>query len=308
MRQSQSLEKIKKEKRRGVLSSYLRARGIYLNRERGQNLLHDPSMLKKIVSVARVGPGDAVVEIGAGIGNLTKVLAERAGSILAIEVDRGLVRLLEEELAHLENVKVIHADGLSFDYLALGKEMGKKLKLVANLPFSISTPILMHLIKHRDAFESMHLTFQKEVAERLVATPGTKSYSVLTVMVQMYLEPKIIVYIPRTCFFPRPKVDACLVGFRIRQEPLVGMSCPEIFEKVVKASFAQRRKVLANSLVSLSDFFASQRDVVAVCEAAGIDPRRRGETLTIKEFARLADSIHDAGRAPVDTARSPASE
>lgn len=278
-------------KNKESISEKLRAHGLFLYRSRGQNFLMDQNMLEKIVDVVGVGPEHRVVEIGAGTGNLTEVLARRAGLVVAIEPDRGLCEILRESVKYLPNVEVLLEDGLKLDYRVFLRRWGHPYRIVANLPFSISTPILFHLIRQRDAFHSLHLTFQREVANRIIAKPATRDYSALSVMAQVYMNPRIVLSIPSTCFFPRPKVSAALVQFSIRQEPVVPISNKEVFQTVVRAAFAQRRKMLRNALRGAAGLRISSSQADAACSIAQIDPQRRGETLDLMEFSRLTAAI-----------------
>jgi 16S rRNA (adenine1518-N6/adenine1519-N6)-dimethyltransferase len=278
-------------KNKESISEKLRARSLFLYRSHGQNFLMDQNMLEKILNVVGVGPEDRVVEIGAGTGNLTEALARRAGLVVAIEADRGLCEILRESVKHLPNVEVLLEDGLKLDYRVFLSRWGHPYRIVANLPFSISTPILFHLIRQRDAFHSLHLTFQREVANRIIAKPATRDYSVLSIMAQVYMNPRIVLSIPSTCFFPRPKVSAALVQFSIRQQPAVPINDEQRFLAVVHAAFAQRRKMLRNALRGAPDLGLSSSQAEAACAIAQIDPQRRGETLDLMEFSRLTDAI-----------------
>ncbi len=277
--------------KQGTISRKLKSRGLFLYRSRGQNLLMDRSMLEKIVDVVGVSQEDRVVEIGAGLGNLTEVLARRAGLVVALEVDKGLHEILHESVGHLSNVEVMLEDGLHVDYLSFLHRWGHPYRIVANLPFNISTPLLFHLIRQRSAFHSLHLTFQREVANRIIARPPSRDYSVLSVMVQVYMNPRIVLSIPRTCFFPRPKVDATLVRFSIRPDTAVPISNEELFQTVVRAAFAQRRKMLLNALRGAPGLGLSSDQVKEACNIAEIDPRRRGESLDLFEFSLLTEAI-----------------
>ncbi|MBW2306729.1 MAG: ribosomal RNA small subunit methyltransferase A [Deltaproteobacteria bacterium] len=278
------------EKQRSI-SGKLKSRGLFLYRSRGQNFLLDRSMLEKIADVVGVSREDRVVEIGAGVGNLTEVLARRAGLVVALEVDKGLHETLRESVGHLPNVEVMFEDGLRVDYFSFLHRWGHPYRIVANLPFSISTPILFHLIRQRGAFHSLHLTFQREVANRIIARPLTRDYSVLSVMVQVFMNPRIVLSIPRTCFFPRPKVDASLVHFSVRREPAVPLPDEKLFQAVVRAAFAQRRKMLLNALRSAPGLELSPAQLREAFNEAQIDPRRRGESLELLEFSVLTEAI-----------------
>lgn len=245
----------------------------------GQNFLYDPSILKRIVQAAELDAEDLVVEIGPGPGRLTKMLAERVKKVIAIELDENLFRKLKSELAEYKNVELIHGDALKYSYENL-----PEFKVVANIPYYITTPIIFRLIDARKNLESMTLTVQKEVAERIVATPGGKDYGVLSIMVQYYAKPSLKFIIPKEAFRPVPKVDSAVIHIKILARPSVDVENDKNFFRTVKTAFSQRRKMLSNSLKSM------RGDVKEWLDKAGIDPNRRPETLSIEEFARLANT------------------
>jgi len=244
-----------------------------------QNFLFDPRILKRIVEASGIGPEDTVVEIGPGPGSLTKILLTAAKKVFAIEADRRLYEKLKEELADSENLKLLHGDALKFDYSGLGG-----FKVVANIPYHITTPLLFKLLEQKN-LSSMTLTTQKEVAERIAAGPGSKTYGVLSIMVQYRARPELKFIIPAGAFRPVPKVDSACIRIDVYGKPPVKLKDEEVFSKVVKAAFSQRRKTILNGIKSLTE------DPKNVLESAGIDLKRRPETLSIEEFARLADAI-----------------
>ena len=246
----------------------------------GQNFLYDPSILLKIVSAADLAKTDTVVEIGPGPGRLTRLLAERAGKVIAIEIDRLLYERVRKELRDLINIDLVLGDALTFPFERLGP-----FKVVANIPYYITTPIIFRLIEARQSLESMTLTIQKEVAERIVAVPGGKEYGVLSIGTQFYAVPELKFIIPKEAFRPIPKVDSAVIHMRIRKGPPVSVSDEKLFFRLVKAAFSQRRKTLSNSL---KPFSMGIKDIL---HAAGIDPQRRPETLKLEEFARIADLL-----------------
>lgn len=243
----------------------------------GQNFLFDTSILLDIIRSANLSDRDTVIEIGPGPGNLTRLLAERVNKVIAIELDPHLYSRLAEQLKDLDNVELVSGDALKFPYEQLGS-----FKVVSNIPYYITTPIIFRLIEVRSVLESMTLTIQKEVAERIVAGPGTKDYGVLSIMVQFRAEPELTFIIPKEAFRPVPKVDSAVIHMRLRREPAVSVPDESVFFRVVKTAFSQRRKTLSNSLKSLS------KDVKDILHRAGIDPQRRPETLTLEEFANLS--------------------
>ncbi len=276
----------------------------------GQNFLYDPSILTRIVQVAQLSRDDLVVEIGPGHGRLTKILAEHVKKIVAIELDKDLFEKLKIEFIDYRNVELIHGDALTYLYENL-----PEFKVVANIPYYITTPVIFRLLEicrtqpidtqrakeiippHpplakggrgdfqvKKNLQSMTLTVQKEVAERITAKPGGKDYGVLSIMVQYYARPSLAFIIPRGAFRPVPKVDSAVIHLKIFEKPLIEVEDEKLFKRVVKTAFSQRRKVLSNSLKGM------RRDAKEWLERAGIDPDRRPETLSIEEFARLADT------------------
>jgi 16S rRNA (adenine1518-N6/adenine1519-N6)-dimethyltransferase len=244
----------------------------------GQNFLYDPSILTRIVQVAQLSIDDLVVEIGPGHGRLTRMLAEQVKKIIAIELDGDLFEKLKVELIDYRNVELIHGDALRYPYGNL-----PEFKVVANIPYYITTPAIFKLLDARKQLLSMTLTLQREVAERIIAKPGGKDYGVLSIMVQYHATPYLAFIIPRGAFRPVPKVDSAVIHLKILEKPFTDVKDERLFKSVVKTAFSQRRKVLSNSLKNMG------RDAKEWLERAGIDPNRRPETLSIEEFARLAD-------------------
>ena len=249
----------------------------------GQNFLKDPFYLRKIVDAAAVTQDDQVLEIGPGLGHLTRELAARAGRVVVVELDDRLVPLLRRDLADASNVEIVHADALAFDYGSLAGTW----KVVANLPYYISTPLIERLIASRSKFTTLTLMLQKEVAERIAAGPGGRDYGVLSIMVQLHADPCIAFTVPPGAFTPPPKVDSAVVTLRVRRQSAVTVADEQFLEKVVKAAFSQRRKTLRNSLGTLVDRAAAAN----AAQAVGISPDRRPETLSLEEFGRLADAL-----------------
>jgi len=250
----------------------------------GQNFLFDPSILLNIIRSADLSDRDTVIEIGPGPGRLTRLLAERVEKVIAIELDHYLYNKLTEELKDCNNVDLVLGDALKFPFERLDC-----FKVVANIPYYITTPIIFRLIEAAQKLESMTLTIQKEVAERIVAGPGTKDYGILSIMVQFRAEPELTFIIPKEAFRPVPKVDSAVIHMRLRKEPAVSVQDEALFTRVVKTAFSQRRKTLLNSLKP----FQNIRDILI---QAGIDPQRRPETLSITEFAILSDILSTADR------------
>ena len=251
-----------------------------MKRKLGQHFLFDPSILKRLILAADLSPEDLVVEIGPGRGRLTRMLSEEVREVIAIELDPRLCEQLKKEFSGIDKITVFCGDVLKYPYHTL-----PPFKVVANIPYYITTPIIFRLLSHRDRLISATLTVQREVAERIAAKPGGKDYGVLSLMVQYYTEPRIVFFIPRGAFSPPPKVDSAVIHLEILAKPRVSVSNEKLFFRVIKTSFSQRRKTIANSLKPLS------RDIKESLLAAGIDPRRRPETLSMDEFARLAETL-----------------
>lgn len=245
-----------------------------------QNFLFDPSILLRIVDASGIGPEDTVLEVGAGLGTLTKVLSERAGKVFSLEADRRLYEKLKESLSSSVNVELILADALKFDYSGL-----PPFKIVANIPYHITTPLIFKFLEQKNLL-SMTLTIQKEVAERIVAGPGSKTYGVLSLMVQYRGKPELKFTISAGAFRPKPKVDSACILIDIYKKPPVKVKDPELFRKLIKAAFSQRRKTIGNAIKAVSE------DPKKALTKAEIDEKRRPETLSMVDFARLADAVY----------------
>ncbi len=261
------------------MNSYIRAK-----KSLGQNFLRDPHYLTKIADAAQVGPEDRVLEIGPGLGHLTRVLAARAKKVLALELDDRLIPLLQQEFGEMGNVEIVQADAVEYPYESLSTGW----KVVANLPYYISTPIIRRLLACRERFKTLTLTLQQEVAERVTAPPGGRTYGYLSVLVQLYAEPRIEFLVPPGAFTPRPEVNSAVITLTIRDHPAVAVEDDNFFMRVVKAAFSQRRKTLRNALGQLG---APKEKLAMVLSRTGIDLSRRAETLTVNEFGLLADFL-----------------
>ncbi|HAR45254.1 MAG: hypothetical protein A2X56_04335 [Nitrospirae bacterium GWC2_57_13] len=257
---------------------------IHAKKSLGQNFLKDPHYLNRIVDAARVEQMDQVLEIGPGLGDLTRVLAARAGAVLAIELDDRLIELLRSEFVDGSGVTIVHADALEYPFETLAGSW----KVVANLPYYISTPIIQRLLQFRRKFSSLTLMLQKEVAERIVSSPGGKEYGYLSVLVQYFTQPRMEFFVPPEAFSPRPDVDSAVITLVVRDEPAAAVNDEQFFFRVVKAAFSQRRKTLRNSLRQLG---LPKEKTDQLLSATGIDLGRRAETLTVVEFGRLADFL-----------------
>ena len=247
-----------------------------------QNFLRDPVILGRIVDVAGVGPHDTVLEIGPGPGTLTRVLLERAGRVVAVEFDRELARRLASEMAGTPNLSLYEGDFMKFPL----DNIEGPFKVVANIPYHITTPIIFRLLEERQRLISMTLTVQKELADRAAAPPGTKTYGVLSVMLQYHGMVRRAFVIPAGAFRPAPKVDSACLHLEVTPEPTVDVPDPAAFREMVKAAFSQRRKTILNSLRKL---YPSAADALS---EAGIDTMRRPETLSLEEFAAIAHAMH----------------
>lgn len=254
----------------------------------GQHFLNDRNIIRKIVETAGVKKGDLVLEIGPGTGVLTRELLDAGASVTAIEVDSDLIPLLSGRFAG-EDLAIIHSDALKTSYTSLAKERAARFKLVANLPYYISGPLLSRLLTERAAFSIMVLMFQKEVAMRIAAGPGSRDYGNLSVLSQAFTDVKREFDVPAHLFTPKPKVDSSVVSFRVLDEPKIRMDDEKFFRAVVRSAFSTRRKTLLNSLSSLG---LPKADTLEAIKEAGIDPGRRGETLDLNEFSTLAAALY----------------
>jgi len=248
----------------------------------GQNFLRDPHYLQLIVDTAQVKPDDLVLEIGPGLGHLTKLLTQRAHKVLAIEVDERLIRHLHCEFGTAGNIEIVHADALTYPYHAL---IGSW-KVVANLPYYISTPIIQTILKNHEKFGNLTLMLQKEVAERIAAPPGGKEYGYLSVLAQYYSKPQMEFLVPRGAFTPRPEVDSAVIMLALRDQPAVLVRDELFFVRLIKAAFSHRRKTLKNALKQLD---VPKTKLDSALPRVGIDLNRRAETLSVEEFGKLAD-------------------
>ncbi|MFR7661646.1 MAG: 16S rRNA (adenine(1518)-N(6)/adenine(1519)-N(6))-dimethyltransferase RsmA [Coprococcus sp.] len=262
----------------------------------GQNFLIDGHVLDKIIAGAGVTKDDMVLEIGPGIGTMTQYLAEAAGKVVAVEIDRNLLPILQETLADYDNVKVIHADVLSLDLEKLVQEEngGRPIKVVANLPYYITTPIIMALFEQHVPLANVTVMVQKEVAARMKSGPGSKDYGALSLAVQYYAEPYIVANVPCICFMQRPNVYSAVIRLTRYEEPPVQVKDEKMLFKIIRASFNQRRKTLQNGLNNSSELNFTKDQIAAAIAAAGFSPSVRGEALTLEQFVRLTDILLNA--------------
>ncbi len=259
----------------------------------GQNFLIDTHVLDKIIRSAEIGKDDFVLEIGPGIGTMTQYLACAAGQVTAVEIDRALIPILEDTLDGYDNVTVINDDVLKVDLVKLAEEKngGKPIKVVANLPYYITTPIIMGLFENHVPLKSITVMVQKEVADRMQVGPGTKDYGALSLAVQYYAKPYLVANVPPNCFMPRPKVGSAVIRLERYEKPPVDVKDEKLMFKIIRASFNQRRKTLANGLKNSPDLDFTKEEIEAAIECLGKGPSIRGEALTLEEFARLSDAL-----------------
>ena len=264
-----------------------------IQKKYGQNFLIDRNVLEKIIAAALINPSDCVLEIGPGIGTMTQYLAERAGSVIAVEIDRGLIPILKEALAGYQNVIIKNQDILKTDLRHLLEEHndGKPIKVVANLPYYITTPIIMALFEQHIPLESITIMVQKEVAERMRTGPGSKEYGALSLAVQYYARPEIITMVPPACFFPKPAVSSAVIRLKKHPVPTVNVADEAFLFQIIRAAFNQRRKTLANSLANAAGLELSREDVTKALRVMKLSESIRGEALTLSEFADLANAL-----------------
>ncbi len=278
----------------------LARRGLRPRASRGQHFLVDPRVRDAIVDASGVGPGDMVVEIGPGTGVLTEALLQRGAAVLAVELDRELAAALAEGLGVHAALRVQVADALRFDFaaeLAEHPERGR-IRVVGNIPYYITTPLILRLLQYRGLFAALYLTVQREVAERITAVPARKAYGALTLACQYWAETRAILAVPRAAFYPMPEVDSTLVRFDLLNIPRVSVASAAQLFGVIRAAFGQRRKTLRNALRNAGWPLGALEAALGACSVSG---ERRGETLTLEEFARLSDAL--PAREPADSDR-----
>ena len=261
----------------------------------GQNFLIDPHVLDKIIAAAEITKDDFVLEIGPGIGTLTQYLAEAAREVVAVEIDSSLIPILEDTLSSYDNVSVIKEDVLKVDLKKLAEERngGKPIKVVANLPYYITTPIIMGLFESHVPLKSLTVMVQKEVALRMQAGPGTKDYGALSLAVQYYADPYLAANVPPNCFMPRPNVGSAVIRLTRFEETPVKVTDEALLFRLIRASFNQRRKTLQNGLVNSPELHFSKEQVAAAIETLGVSPSVRGEALTLEQFAALCNALSE---------------
>ncbi len=259
----------------------------------GQNFLIDTHVLDKIIAAAGITKEDFVLEIGPGIGTMTQYLCESAREVTAVEIDKALILVLEDTLSAYDNVEVLNQDILKVDInrIAQEKNGGRPIKVVANLPYYITTPIIMGLFESQVPIDSITVMVQKEVADRMQVGPGTKDYGALSLAVQYYAKPEIVANVPPNCFMPRPKVGSAVIRLTRHKEPPIQVKDEKLMFQIIRASFNQRRKTLANGLNNAGGFHLSKEAIIKAIEELGVSPSIRGEALTLEQFARLSDIL-----------------
>lgn len=272
-----------------VLQKY----GFNFQKKYGQNFLIDTNVLDKIVSAGDVGPDDCVLEIGPGIGTMTQYLAEAAREVVAVEIDKALIRILEDTLSAYDNVMIINEDILKVDINRIVQEKngGKPIKVVANLPYYITTPIIMGLFEQHVPLLSITIMVQKEVADRMQVGPGTKDYGALSLAVQYYAKPELVANVPPNCFIPRPNVGSAVIRLTRYEEPPVQVEDEKKMFALIRASFNQRRKTLVNSLNNAPGLQFTKEQVAEVLEKMDLPATVRGEALTLEQFAQLSNLL-----------------
>ena len=259
----------------------------------GQNFLIDTHVLDKIINAAEITEEDFVLEIGPGIGTMTQYLASRAREVFAVEIDRALIPILEDTLSDFKNVTILNEDILKVDIRKLAEEhnQGKPIKVVANLPYYITTPIIMGLFEEEVPVESITVMVQKEVADRMQTGPGSKDYGALSLAVQYYASPYIVANVPPNCFMPRPKVGSAVIRLSRHEKPPVDVKDPRLMFRIIRASFNQRRKTLVNGLKNAQDLDFTKEEIERAVSACGFPAGIRGEALTLQNFADLANCL-----------------
>ena len=262
----------------------------------GQNFLIDTHVLDKIIASAEITKDDMVLEIGPGIGTMTQYLACAAGKVVAVEIDKTLIPILEDTLSEYDNVQIINQDVLKVNLAKLAEEEndGKPIKVVATLPYYITTPIIMGLFENHVPLKSITVMVQKEVADRMQVGPGTKDYGALSLAVQYYAKPYIVANVPPNCFMPRPKVGSAVIRLERYEEPPVQVADEKLMFRIIRASFNQRRKTLVNGLKNSPEIQFSKEEIEAAIETLGKGASVRGEALTLEEFARLSNILSSA--------------
>lgn len=268
----------------------------------GQNFLIDPHVLDKIINAAEITKEDCVIEIGPGIGSVTQALIDNAGKVISIEIDDQLIPILTEQFGGCENFRLIHKDVLKVDLhkLIAEESPNRRIKVVANLPYYITTPIIMMLLEHNLPIESITVMVQKEVADRMASKPGNKQYGAITVAMNYYCSTSLVANVPQNCFMPRPNVDSAVIKLSLHEKFIVDVDNAEQMLKIIKAAFSQRRKTLLNTLASNGNLGLDKEDLKNALEESGIGASTRGETLSLEDYAMLSNFIDNYRKKLID--------
>jgi 16S rRNA (adenine1518-N6/adenine1519-N6)-dimethyltransferase len=267
--------------------------GVRPRKSLSQSFLEDRNAINKIVRISNIQEDDIIVEIGAGVGLMTELIAKQARKVIALDIDPRMVGILKKRMAPYRNVDIVHTDVLEYDFSSASGELPSgKIKVIGNIPYNISSQILFRLLSYRDHISSMILMFQKELADRLTAIPGTKAYGVPTVLISMYMQCSREMAIPHSCFYPKPTVMSTVLKMVVRERPQLDLADHEFFFKIAKTAFTKRRKTLLNNLRSLHLLGYSDMDMASALNSSGIDGARRGETLTALEIGKLSNALH----------------
>lgn len=278
-----------------VIKQILAESGFRFSKSLGQNFLIDDRVLDEMIYASGIDKTSNVLEIGPGFGTLTQRLCMAAGKVVSVEIDDTVIPILKENTAEFDNLTIINEDVMKIDIKKLIDEEfgGGEIKVIANLPYYITTPIIMGLLEKELPVAALVVMIQKEVADRIAAKPSTKDYGALSVAVNFYCEPKVIVNVPPSSFIPQPKVSSSVIMLTMRSEPPVQVKDKKQYFTVVKAAFAQRRKTLPNALANSGAFGKDKQQITQILNSVGIDEKRRGETLTLQDFANISDKIFD---------------
>jgi len=271
------------------IKQLMREYGVRPNKRLGQDFIIDKNIADKIIKAAGIENNDVVLEIGAGFGNITKELAHIAKKVIAVEVDKGLFNILKKTLEGYENIELVHQDILKFDFGPYAQK--EKLRIIGNIPYCITTPILEHIIDNKAYIKDALLMMQKEVAERIVAKSPNKAYSPITCYIQYYTKPEFKTVVKRTSFFPMPDVDSALIYLKVLTKPSVAVNNEGLFFKIIRTAFGQRRKMLLSSLSAKNQLGIEKGRFKEILLRAGVAPERRPESLTLEEFARIANEL-----------------
>jgi len=270
----------------------LRDYGVRPKKSLGQSFLEDKNIMQRIILISDIREDDTVVEIGAGVGIMTELIAQKARKVIALDIDPRMVGILRERLADYDHVDIIQANVLEYDFSLVGiKCASQTIKVIGNIPYNISSQILFQLIANRHCISSMILMFQKELADRLIAYPGTKNYGIPTVFVSLFTECSREMIVPRGCFYPQPEITSAVMKMVVRRNPLIDIHDHQLFIKIVKTAFSKRRKTLFNNLRNSHELRYTEKDILASLKSAGIESARRAETLTAEELGRLSNIL-----------------